>query len=108
LAEVGGVGWRERRGGAGDGGEKFGFGKAEVDTVGTIESAAFGNVVGKKVPPATSAVLTYKHIGCAFPGCPFHPLPFDANVPADIRAYARQLLHHYKTIHPTDDLPFTV
>jgi hypothetical protein len=47
LLEVGGVGWRERRGGAGDGGgENFGgFGKAEVDTVGTTESVEFGNVV---------------------------------------------------------------
>jgi hypothetical protein len=32
LAEVGSVRWRERRGGAGDGGNIFGFGKAEVDT----------------------------------------------------------------------------
>jgi hypothetical protein len=48
LAEVGGVRWRERRGGAGDGGENFGFGKAEVDTVRTTTKAAeFGDIVGK-------------------------------------------------------------
>jgi hypothetical protein len=51
LAEVGGVGWRERRGGgAGDDGENFGFGgkaEEEVDTVGTTESVEFGNAVWK-------------------------------------------------------------
>jgi hypothetical protein len=54
--EVGGVGWRESRGGAGDGGENFGFRKAEVDTVGTTEeSAEFGNVLGKVVNVANTS-----------------------------------------------------
>jgi hypothetical protein len=33
-----------RRGPAGDGGENFGFGKAEMDIVGTTEAAEFGNI----------------------------------------------------------------
>jgi len=47
LVEVGGVRWREGRGGTGNGGENFGFGKAEVDTVRTTKAAEFGDIVGK-------------------------------------------------------------
>jgi hypothetical protein len=47
LAEGKGISWGQKRRGAGDRGEKFGFGKAEADAMGGTEMVKFGEIEGK-------------------------------------------------------------
>jgi hypothetical protein len=65
LAEVVGVGRREGRGGTGNGGENFSFGKTEVDAVRATKAAEFGDIIGKvNVAEAGASVVEAGEADC--------------------------------------------